>query len=314
MELMMGLLGCLAVVTFLVLPVVAIVLALRAQGESSAARARAESLSLELDSLRRELSALRAGTPPAPSQPVQPSAAAPAPVPVPEPVAAPPPEPGPAPVAPLAPVLPAEPVPEPGPAPIPPPEPEPAPEPTPAPAAAAPIEWEKWLGVRGAAVLGGIVLALAGLLFFKYSVERGWLAPPVRVGMAVLAGAGALLLGEKLRKGYASTAHALSGGGIVVLYAAAWAARVLYQLIPQPAAFGSMALVTVVACLLALRHESQLVALLGLAGGFATPLLLSTGENRPVGFFGYLLLVDAGFLYVAWKRQWRTLSSLALVG
>src|SRR5262249_3264481 len=30
------------------------------------------------------------------------------------------------------------------------------------------IEWERWLGVRGAAVLGGAVFILAGILFFKY--------------------------------------------------------------------------------------------------------------------------------------------------
>lgn len=295
MELLLGFLGCIAVGVFLLLPVVALVLAVRAQGEASEARARAETLSLQLDSLRKDLSALRTGPLPAAAEPVQaaPPTPAPAPEPVSGPVAPPPPEP-----PPVAPVVP----------------PEPEPEPAPAPPPAAPIEWEKWLGVRGAAVLGGIVLALAGLLFFKYSVERGWIAPPVRVGMAVIAGVGALLLGEKLRRGYATTANALAGGGVVVLYAAAWAARVLYQLIPLPAAFGLMALVTVVACLLALRHQGQLVALLGLAGGFATPLLLSTGENRPVGFFGYLLLVDAGFLFVAWRRQWRTLSGLALAG
>ena len=33
------------------------------------------------------------------------------------------------------------------------------------------IDWERWIGVRGAAVLGGIVLALAGILFVRYSIE-----------------------------------------------------------------------------------------------------------------------------------------------
>jgi len=39
--------------------------------------------------------------------------------------------------------------------------------PTPTPAPWQSIDWERLFGVRGAAVLGGIALALAGVLFFK---------------------------------------------------------------------------------------------------------------------------------------------------
>ena len=39
---------------------------------------------------------------------------------------------------------------------------------------------------------------------------------------------------------------------------------------------------TALAVLLSIRRESLFIAVLGLLGGFATPALLSTGENRPI--------------------------------
>ncbi|HKC25150.1 MAG TPA: DUF2339 domain-containing protein, partial [Thermoanaerobaculia bacterium] len=62
-----------------------------------------------------------------------------------------------------------------------------------------------------------------------------------------------------------------------------------------------------------IRRESVFIALLGLLGGFATPALLSTGEDRPIGLFGYLLLLNAGLAWVAQKKRWPVLTVLAAV-
>ncbi len=212
----------------------------------------------------------------------------------------------------------AEPQPEPGPEesktepvdpqPVPPVIEQPPPKP-----AKPPIDWEQWLGVRGAAALGGIVLALAGLLFFQYSVQRGLISPALRVVLGTLAGMGCLVGSTRLRK-YGGASNALAGGGAVVLYAAFFAARSLYQLIPMELAFALMALVTAVTALFAVRFDSLFIAALGLAGGFLTPLVLSTGANRPFGLFGYLLMLDIGFLVVAYRRRWPGLALFALAG
>ena len=177
-----------------------------------------------------------------------------------------------------------------------------------------PVEWERWLGVRGAAVLAGVLFALAGLYFVRFAVEAGWLAPPVRVALAILAGLAALVASEVLRRrGYEPTANGLAGGAVVVLYGAVWAARALYELIPASLAFGLMVLVTAAAGLLAWRHRTRVVALLGLVGGFATPLLVSTGADRPLGLFGYLLLLNCGLLVLARRRRWPLLAPLGLL-
>ncbi len=100
----------------------------------------------------------------------------------------------------------------------------------------------------------------------------------------------------------------------MILYAAFWAANVLYGLVPLAVTFLLMALVTVVCCLLALRHDALVIAVLGLVGGFATPLLLSSGPDRPIGLFGYVLLLDLGLLVLGQRRRWPSLALLSLVG
>ena len=55
------------------------------------------------------------------------------------------------------------------------------------------------------------------------------------------------------------------------------------------------------------------IAVLGLLGGFATPALLSTGENRPIPLFAYLLLLNIGLAWVANRKRWPVLTILTLV-
>ncbi len=171
------------------------------------------------------------------------------------------------------------------------------------------------MGVRGAAVLGGVVLALAAILFLKYSIEHGLIPPIVRVALGFLAGAGSIVGSEAMRRRrYGVTADAVAGAGVVMLYAAVWAAHVLYGLIPSVLAWTLMVLVTLVCGLLSWRRESLVIAVLGLTGGFVTPLLLSTGASNPIGLFSYVLLLDVGLLWLAVRRRWPILAALSLGG
>ncbi|HEY0303141.1 MAG TPA: DUF2339 domain-containing protein, partial [Rhizomicrobium sp.] len=177
------------------------------------------------------------------------------------------------------------------------------------------IDWERLFGVRAAAVLGGIALALAGLLFFKYSIEHGLIPPWLRVVLGTIVGMGCIGGAEwTLRKRYAATADALAGGGLVVLYAAFWAASVRYELVPLGVGFALMIAVTATGCALAARHQALVTALIGLVGGFATPLLLSSGSDRPIGLFGYVMLLDLAVLTLARRGGWPWLALLSLAG
>jgi uncharacterized membrane protein len=284
-------------------PVLAVVAFVRTQS-LEALRRSVTALEKEVWDLKRRARAAEAA---APSPPPQVTAA---PSPAPPPPAVPPT------VATTMPIdwVPPRPVPPPPPAPPPKsqrqPEP-PAPEPPPRP----PIEWERWIGIRGAAVLGAVVLALAGLLFFQYSIQHGLITPAMRMVIGLGVGTFSIAASEWLRpRGYHATSEGLAGAGVVVLYGALWAGHALYHLIPLGLCFGLMVLVTLTCGLLAVRHASQLVAVLGLIGGFATPLLLQSQSDRPIGLFGYVLLLDLGLLAVGRRRRWPWLSVLGLGG
>src|SRR6185437_2509494 len=66
--------------------------------------------------------------------------------------------------------------------------------------------------------------------------------------------------------------------------------------------------------LLAVRMDALVVAILGIAGGFLTPILLSTGQDNPLGLFGYIALLDIGLLLLARRKDWSSLAILGAIG
>jgi uncharacterized membrane protein len=121
------------------------------------------------------------------------------------------------------------------------------------------------------------------------------------MAIGLLTGIG-LLAGCEMRvaRRYAVTANALDASGLVILFSTVFASHARWGLLNSFAAFGLLIVVTVVAVLLSIRRNSVFIALLGLVGGFATPALLSTGQDNPIGLFGYLLLLNAGLAWVAY--------------
>ena len=185
-------------------------------------------------------------------------------------------------------------------------------EPRPAPPQPA-FNFEQFLGVKLFAWIGAFVGFLAVAFALKYSFDQGWVSPAVRVTGGLVVGVGLLLVGLKLnRERYAVTVQALCGAGIVILYADLFTAHAFYKLIESSyATFALMSLVTAVAFFLAVRLDAQPVAILGLLGGFLTPVLISTGHDNPLGLFGYIALLDLGLLAVALRQRWLHLTLLA---
>ncbi len=162
----------------------------------------------------------------------------------------------------------------------------------------------------------GIIAICFGVAFFlKYAFDNEWIGPGGRVSIGVAIGLAFLAGGERLRKRYASYAYGLTGGGLAILYLAIWfASQNRYNLIPQMLAFILMAVVTATGSLLAARYDALPIAVLALIGGFLTPILLSTGVDHETGLFGYIALLDAGVLALAYSKQWRSLNYLAFGG
>ncbi|MBN8609273.1 MAG: DUF2339 domain-containing protein, partial [Deltaproteobacteria bacterium] len=178
--------------------------------------------------------------------------------------------------------------------------------------------WERWIGVRGAAALGACVLVVAALYFFQFSIEHGWIGPFARVCIGLAAGMACVVGSEPLRRRYEGTtiaatlANWLAGAGIAILYASSWAASGLYQLVPSIVSGVAMVAITGACAGLAVYRDSLAIAVLGLFGGFLTPLALSTGQDRPIPLFTYLFLLDAALLFLAQRKRWPSLAALAL--
>ena len=160
-----------------------------------------------------------------------------------------------------------------------------------------------------------VVIFVTGIGFFlKYSIDHGFLGPHARVVLSVCTGLVMLVAGTRLLgKAYHLLGQGLLGGGFAVLYFSIFAAYSFYELIGALPAFGFMALVTLCAGLFAIRFNSLLVAVLGILGGYATPVLLSTGEKNFGGLFSYLLLLGVGVLGISRRRQWPLLNYLAML-
>jgi len=155
----------------------------------------------------------------------------------------------------------------------------------------------------------GIVAMLIGVSYFlKYAFENNWIGPGGRIVIGLLAGIGLALWSEQFRaRGYAAFSYSLKAVGIGTLYLSLWGAFQVYHLIPSAAAFVAMAIVTASTIALSLSQDAELLASFALIGGFATPLLLSTGQNHEVVLFSYVCLLDLAILAMAIVKPWRRL-------
>ena len=204
--------------------------------------------------------------------------------------------------------------------PVPPPLPpiESKPIPQPQRPAGPSINWEQFLGVKGFAYAAGLAFFLGIAFAIKYSFDHNLISPELRMAFGFITGLGLLAGGVVLhrRKQYTVGAQTLCATGVVILYAVTFACHSIYkfQFFDVIPTFLLMALITTTAFLLAARLDAMVVAILGMLGGFLTPILLSTGQDNPLGLFGYIAILDAGLILVALHRRWNFLTALAAAG
>lgn len=160
--------------------------------------------------------------------------------------------------------------------------------------------------------IGILTVIIAVGFFLKYSIDRGYLGPVARVALTIVAGLSMLAVGTRLLgRRYHLLGQGLLGGGIASLYFSVYAAYNFFQLLPMAQAFAWMIAITVISGFIAVRFNSVLVAVLGVIGGYGTPLMLaSTIPNLP-GLFGYMLLLGLGVLAICYYRDWPLVNILS---
>jgi uncharacterized membrane protein len=162
----------------------------------------------------------------------------------------------------------------------------------------------------------GIAALLVGISYFlKFAFDNNWIGPAGRVTIGLLAGIAIVIWSERFRhRGYKAFSYSLKAVGIGTLYLSVWAAFHLYALIPGGIAFVMMLAVTAATASMALTQDAEILAAFALAGGFSTPLLLSTGENRELALFSYVAILDLATLYVVTLKPWRRLLVMSYAG
>lgn len=193
-----------------------------------------------------------------------------------------------------------------------PPSPPPSPPPAPRPDPLAPIK--AWLFGGNTIVKAGVGILFIGLAFLaKYASEH--VQVPVEFRLAGIGGVALVLLalGWRLRTKRAQYAQILQGGAIAVLYLTLFAAFKFYNVLEVGPAFALMAMVAALAAALAVLQDARSLAVIGALGGFAAPLIVSSGSGNYVALFSYYLVLDLGIAAVAWHKTWRSLNLIGFI-
>ncbi|MFC3194080.1 DUF2339 domain-containing protein [Marinicella sediminis] len=160
----------------------------------------------------------------------------------------------------------------------------------------------------------GMLVLFVGVAFLlKYVAERTVVPVELRY-IGVVGGALVMLvLGWRLRVKRPGFALSLQGGAVGLLYLTLFAAMRLHQLIPPSVVLMCLIGIVVLSAALAVLQNSMALAVIGVLGGFAAPILTSTGSGSHVQLFAYYLLLNLSIFGIAWFKSWRLLNVLGFV-
>lgn len=170
---------------------------------------------------------------------------------------------------------------------------------------------ELWTG-RHLISITGLLVLLAGIAVgVKYAIDYNLMGPVMRITGGYVAGALLLFAGWKLRERMSAYAALLTSGGFAVWYFNTYAAYAFYHFIPTLPAFVLMLLLTGISVYASLRFNREFVALFGLVAAYAVPFLIAGMQGNPVWMFSYIVLINAGILFLAFRKDWKLLNYFA---
>ena len=161
------------------------------------------------------------------------------------------------------------------------------------------------------AKLGLLILFLGVSFLLKYVSAQVTLPIELRLAGIALADIALLAWAWRIRLQRPGISLPLQGTALAILMLVTFGAFRLYELIPAGLAFAVLFVLTAFTCLLAVLQNAVWLAVFGIVGGFAVPLLVSTGSGNHIGLFSYYALLNAGVFAIALKRAWRVLNVLS---
>ncbi|WP_029905137.1 DUF2339 domain-containing protein [Prevotella sp. 10(H)] len=172
---------------------------------------------------------------------------------------------------------------------------------------------EKLLGDNWLSKVGIVTLVLGIGFFVKYAIDQNWINEVGRVGIGILTGGIIIGIAHKLKLKYHVFSSILVGGGISVFYITITLAFREYQLFNQTIAFIILIAITIFSVILSLYYDRKELAIFSLLGGFASPLMVSTGTGNYIVLFSYILILNSGMLVVSFVKKWRVIGIISYV-
>ncbi|HEV2122335.1 MAG TPA: DUF2339 domain-containing protein, partial [Chloroflexota bacterium] len=171
---------------------------------------------------------------------------------------------------------------------------------------------EQLLSGRILAWVGGLAIMVGAVFFLSLAFSRGWIGPGLRVLTGVVASA--LMIGggawffERRERVFG---HVLVAVGLGIMSVSILTATALYDLVPSPVGLTSTLIVALAAALIAVRADSQVVAIFGLVAALAAPPL----QDAPVTgtTVAVLAFVLCGTTAIALYRSWSWLPPIAFL-
>jgi uncharacterized membrane protein len=180
----------------------------------------------------------------------------------------------------------------------------------PIPKPAGPTFWErnpdleKFIGENLINKIGIGILVLGIGFFVKFAIDQNWINEIGRVAIGIACGGILIGLAHKLRKTFKPFSSVLVGGGLAVFYFTIAIAFQDYQIFSQTVAFLLMVVITAFAIVLSIAYDRQELAVLSIIGGFASPMMLSTGAGNYIVLFSYILILNVGMIVLAYFKRW----------
>lgn len=181
-------------------------------------------------------------------------------------------------------------------------------------------EFSIWLKENWVLAAGAASLSLAGIFLVQYGVERGLLTPFWRVMAAIAFGVALMAGGEYIRRRFGDDSErqtqflpsALSGAGLLTLFAAVLSARVLYDLIGVGQAFAGLAAVSVIGVVFGWFY-GPVLTFVGILGATSAPYLIGGSSESAWILQYYFALIALAALAIDTLKRWAWVSVLALL-
>lgn len=173
----------------------------------------------------------------------------------------------------------------------------------------------QWLLGGNTVLRVGVVLLFIGLAFLlRYASETYSIPVEARYIAVALVALLLLILGWRIFPTRPQYGLILQGAGVAVLYLTIFAAMTLDHLLAPLLGMALMVGIVVLSGVLAVLQNAMSLACVAALGGFAAPVLASSGGGSHIGLFTYFAILDCGILGIAWFKAWRPLNLIGFTG